>query len=69
MVKESQLRVAEAKQRDVGRGKIRLDSLSMRTIGSQREMLSKSEGKKSPQPSLGLLTPKIKEAEFAGWMA
>ncbi len=29
MVKEFQLRVAEAKQRDVGRGKARLDQKSM----------------------------------------
>ncbi|MFB0545210.1 MAG: AAA family ATPase, partial [Asgard group archaeon] len=46
MVKESQLRVAEAKQRDVGRGKIRLDSLSMRTIGVTTGDVVEIRGKK-----------------------
>ncbi|MFX0163045.1 MAG: CDC48 family AAA ATPase [Candidatus Hodarchaeota archaeon] len=46
MVKEAQLRVAEAKQRDVGRGKIRLDSLSMRTIGVTTGDVVEIRGKK-----------------------
>jgi len=46
MVKEAQLRVAEAKQRDIGRGKARVDSETMQLLGITAGDVIEIDGKK-----------------------
>ena len=47
MVKETQLRVAEAKQRDIGRGKARVDNETMRLLGITAGDVIEIKGKKA----------------------
>lgn len=60
MSKEIRLRVAEAKQRDAGRGKARIDDATMRALGIVAGDLIEMKGKGQLLQLLGRRIRKIK---------